>query len=79
LFVFIAGGSWLRFVLTGHVTGGKLKAPADADAESLQAKWIADLGELSLRASDLVSLVDRGRQYAMRAPQESWHPEQVSY
>ena len=27
--------------MTGDVTGGKLKTPADADSESLQAKWIA--------------------------------------
>merc|ERR1712209_71450 len=51
LMVESAGGSWYRFVVTGEVTGGRLKTPADADSESLQAKWISDLGELSLRAN----------------------------
>ena len=62
---------------TGHVTGGKLKTPADADSESLQAKWIGDLGELSLRANDVISIIDRGRQYAMRRQDEPWHMPQV--
>ena len=31
-----AGGSWYRFVVTGSIVGGRLKTPADADAESLQ-------------------------------------------
>ncbi len=73
-----AGGSWYRFVVTGHVTGGKLKTPADADAESLQAKWISDLGELSLRANDVLSLIERGRQYISRGSQEPWHLPTVS-
>jgi len=71
------GGSWYRFVVTGDVTGGKLKTPADADSESLQAKWIADLGELSLRANDVIPLVERGRQFAMRRTEEVWHMPQV--
>ena len=29
-----------RFVVTGRVTSGKLKTPADADSESLQARII---------------------------------------
>ena len=72
-----SGGSWYRFVMTGDVTGGKLKTPADADSESLQAKWIADLGELSLRANDVIPLVERGRQFAMRRTEEIWHAPQV--
>merc|ERR1719411_1828684 len=68
-----AGGSWYRFVVTGGVSGGRLKTPADADAESLQAKWIGDLAELSLRANDVVALVDRGRQYIERLPNDQWH------
>ena len=58
-----AAGSWYRFVVTGTVVGGKLKTPADADSESLQAKWIDDLSELTLRASDVLPLIERGRQY----------------
>merc|ERR1712186_108687 len=63
LMVESAGGSGFRFVVTGEVTGGRLKTPADADKESLQAKWISDLGELSLRANDVLTLVEKGRQY----------------
>jgi len=71
------GGSWYRFVVGGDVTGGRLKTPADADAESLQAKWISDLAELSLRANDVVPLVDRGRAFAMRRPNDPWYELQV--
>ena len=59
------------------MTGGRLKTPQDADKESLQAKWISDLGELSLRASDVVTLVDKGRQYYARAHTDPWHSQQV--
>jgi len=72
-----AGGSWYRFVVAGDVTGGRLKTPADADAESLQAKWIGDLAELSLRANDVIPLVDRGRQFAMRRPNDPWYELQL--
>ena len=75
----ILGGSWYRFVVTGDVTGGRLKTPSEADAESLQAKWINDLAELSLRANDVIALIDRGRQYAMiKSSDEPWHSPQVS-
>lgn len=43
--------------------GGKLKTPADADSESLQAKWIQDLNELSLRASDIHSIIEMAREH----------------
>lgn len=56
-----AGGSWIRFVVTGVVQGGTLKTPAQADSESLQAKWVADLNELSLRAKDITTIVERAR------------------
>ena len=65
-------------MLTGQITGGRLKTPADADSESLQAKWIGDLGELSLRASDVITLVERGKQYFNRLPDDPWHLPQVS-
>lgn len=58
-----AGGSWFRFILTGTVIGGELKTPARADKESLQAKWIADLNELNLRANDILSVIDIGREF----------------
>lgn len=71
-----AGGSWFRFILTGRVTGGHLKTPQRADAESLQAKWVQNLSELSLRASDIVPLVELGRSYHSRGGKSeaaAWH------
>lgn len=61
LMVETAGGLWIRFVLTGDIIGGSLKTPAQADKESLQAKWIGDLNELTLRAPDIIHLIDRTR------------------
>lgn len=71
-----AQGSWYRFVVTGTVTGGRLKTPAEADAESLQAKWIGDLSDFPLRSPDVLPLIERGRLYhtAHRgARPEPWH------
>ncbi|XP_059490131.1 8-oxo-dGDP phosphatase NUDT18-like [Neocloeon triangulifer] len=70
-----AEGCWVRFVFTGNAAG-RLKTPAEADSESLQAKWISDINELSLRASDVEPLVACGRQYwrAIKEKQQ-WHPE----
>lgn len=76
LLVETAAGSWYRFVVTGSVIGGKLKTPADADSESLQAKWIGDLTDFPLRAGDVLPLIERGRQYhtALHGPRpEPWH------
>ena len=102
-------------MVTGNITGGHLKTPAEADKESIQvfrqgtkswkrkihhvihvncmsvsikaknhtqpyhhhlnhpvltieqihtqAKWIKDLSDLPLRASDVIRLVKRGREY----------------
>lgn len=61
LMVESASGFWFRFVLTGVATGGELKTPARADKESLQAKWIKNLDELSLRALDIIPLIDRAK------------------
>lgn len=61
LLVETARGSWIRFVLTGKVVGGKLKTPAEADGESLQAKWVSNLNELELRAGDITHLIDKAR------------------
>nr|CAD7570743.1 unnamed protein product [Timema californicum] len=68
-----ASGTWFRFVLTGTVTGGTLKTPKDADSESLQAKWVKDLNELNLRASDIQGIVERGRSYQAALRGEPWH------
>lgn len=63
LMVECAGGSWVRFILTGNVVGGELKTPAQADQESLQAKWVANLNELSLRSNDILPLIGRARYF----------------
>ncbi|XP_073815000.1 8-oxo-dGDP phosphatase NUDT18 isoform X2 [Musca autumnalis] len=73
-----AGGSWFRFVLTGTVTGGVLKTPAQADSESLQAKWIQNIQELPLRSNDILNLIEIGKSYTSRhqSPQPIlWHSE----
>ncbi|XP_041980146.1 8-oxo-dGDP phosphatase NUDT18 [Aricia agestis] len=75
LVVETAGGTWFRFVLTGHVTGGELKTPAKADKESLQAKWISDLQEISLRSNDIIHLIDKVKLYKQRKPGENWHKQ----
>lgn len=75
LMVECAGGSWIRFVLTGKVIGGTLKTPSQADQESLQAKWIKNLNELTLRAKDITHLIERARQYigARKLKEKGWH------
>ncbi|KAL9887360.1 8-oxo-dGDP phosphatase NUDT18 isoform 1-T1 [Glossina fuscipes fuscipes] len=73
-----AGGSWFRFVLTGLVTGGSLKTIAQADKESLQAKWVADITQLPLRAHDILNLIEIGKAYKHRndgTSSQLWHPE----
>lgn len=52
--------------------GGVLKTVARADAESLQASWIDDLNQLSLRACDILPLIERAKQFYAEKP-ESWH------
>lgn len=79
LMVECASGSWIRFSLTGNVIGGVLKTPGQADQESLQAKWVENLNELSLRANDILPLIERGRMYAkakkINAP--GWHRDML--
>ncbi|XP_043205982.1 8-oxo-dGDP phosphatase NUDT18-like [Amphibalanus amphitrite] len=76
LMVETAGGAWYRFVVTGTVTGGRLKTPADADPESLQAQWVADLSAYELRARDIEPLVELARAYHARGA-AAWHPERL--
>jgi len=45
LLVEAASKAWFRFIMTGTVIGGCLKTPAQADSESLQAKWIKNISE----------------------------------
>lgn len=71
-----AGGSWYRFILTGRVNSGELKTPQHADSESLQAKWILNLNELSLRSNDILPIIELGRNYHNRGKQSDqllWH------
>ncbi|CAG9768876.1 unnamed protein product [Ceutorhynchus assimilis] len=79
LMVESAGGVWLRFVMTGKVLGGTLKTPAQADQESLQAKWVSNLEELSLRATDILELIEKARSYshARKIKDRTWHPDQL--
>lgn len=73
LVVETAGGTWFRFVLTGAVIGGELKTPARADKESLQAKWIKNLQEITLRSNDILHLIEKAKQYKQNQPGETWH------
>lgn len=68
-----ATGSWFRFVLTGEVTHGELKTPSRADQESLQAKWIGDLNEVTLRSNDILNIIELGRNYYKRPQDSTWH------
>lgn len=74
-----ARGNWMRFVLTGKVVGGQLKTPSEADKESLQAKWVRNLGELELRAGDITHLIDRVRMYeqARKIQEPGWFEDQL--
>lgn len=75
LMVESAAGSWYRFVLAGSVTGGILKTPSQADSESLQAKWVQNLTDLSLRAGDIISVVEHARSFkAQLESQQALHP-----
>lgn len=67
-----ASGSWFRFVMTGNVIGGSLKTPDQSNEESLQACWVREVTSLQLRSSDILTLIQKGRDYLskMNGP---WH------
>ncbi|XP_047990280.1 8-oxo-dGDP phosphatase NUDT18 [Leguminivora glycinivorella] len=73
LVVETAGGMWYRFVLAADVTGGELKTPARADKESLQAKWISNLQEITLRSNDILHLIEKTQLYKQSHPGIGWH------
>ncbi|CAD0201750.1 unnamed protein product [Chrysodeixis includens] len=73
LVVETAGGMWYRFVLTAEVVGGELKTPARADKESLQAKWISNLQEITLRSNDIIHLIEKAQLYHSRNRDSQWH------
>jgi len=74
LMVESAAGSWYRFVLAGNVVGGSLKTPSQADSESLQAKWISKLSELTLRAVDIIPIVDHALSVKTQLGNSPSHP-----
>ncbi|KAK0088201.1 hypothetical protein PV325_012868 [Microctonus aethiopoides] len=67
-----ASGSWFRFVITGNIISGKLKTPDQADEESLQASWVKNVEDLSLRSPDILPLIQRGRNYKY-GQNSPWH------
>ncbi|KAH0554775.1 8-oxo-dGDP phosphatase NUDT18-like [Cotesia glomerata] len=67
-----ASGSWFRFVMVGDITGGVLKTPDQANEESLQASWISNVNDLSLRSSDILPLIQRARDRKI-ASNPPWH------
>lgn len=58
-----ASGSWYRFVFTGTIIGGKLKTLDEANKESLQACWVHDISDLTLRANDIIPVIERAKYY----------------
>lgn len=62
----------VQHLYSNYFIGGCLKTPKDADSESLQAKWIKDLGELNLRCNDIHMIIERARSYHAKED-ELWH------
>ena len=54
--------------------GGSLKTPSQADSESLQAKWISKLSELTLRAVDIIPIVDHALSVKTQLGNSPSHP-----
>ncbi|XP_074838111.1 8-oxo-dGDP phosphatase NUDT18 [Carettochelys insculpta] len=72
------GPVWIRFVFLAHPTGGTLKMPQDADAESLQARWWdRESPALPLRAWDILPLMDLAVQYRASPSHPVTLPEEV--
>ncbi|XP_014217500.1 8-oxo-dGDP phosphatase NUDT18 [Copidosoma floridanum] len=72
LMVECASGSWFRFVMTGSIIGGSLKTPDQSNEESLQACWVREVTSLQLRSSDILTLVQKGRDYVSKIG-GPWH------
>lgn len=47
--------------------------PAQADKESLQAKWVKNVKELSLRSNDILEMIERARAFHGRSKRDPWH------
>lgn len=71
-----ATGMWMRFSFIGEVKGGRLKTLSESDKESLQAQWISNINDLSLRANDIIPLIERARQYKAEYD-SSWYKKQL--
>ena len=74
LLVESGSGNWFRFTFTGNVVGGTLKTVAMADSESIQACWVSNINELSLRGADCLRLIDFARKYVEM--KNEWHKPQ---
>ncbi|XP_071961118.1 8-oxo-dGDP phosphatase NUDT18-like isoform X2 [Antedon mediterranea] len=66
-------GYWIRITYTGYITGGYLKSLANADEESLQAKWctldeIKSRQSLTLRGEDIVPIINTAYQFFNKSP-----------
>ncbi|XP_016429594.1 8-oxo-dGDP phosphatase NUDT18-like [Sinocyclocheilus rhinocerous] len=66
------GPSWIRFAFLAEKTGGSLKTPEEANADSLQAQWY-DRESLpkNIRKRDILTLIDAGIRYR----QSPWFSE----
>jgi len=57
-------GGWFRFNFIGHQTGGHLKTPAEADKDTLEARWFpcSEIfnGDLNYRAQDMFEVIKDG-------------------
>ncbi|KAL0186506.1 hypothetical protein M9458_018176, partial [Cirrhinus mrigala] len=60
------GPSWIRFAFLAEKTGGSLKTPEEANADSLQAQWY-DRESLpkNIRKRDILTLIDAGIRYRL--------------
>lgn len=66
-----AGGHWFRFIFVGNAISGTLKDYPDT--ESLQAKFIKNLDDISLRSRDILSIIDLARKHRNKKSDEIWH------
>ncbi|XP_052501164.1 8-oxo-dGDP phosphatase NUDT18 [Budorcas taxicolor] len=72
------GPSWIRFAFLTRPTGGILKTPKEADAESLQAGWYPRTSlPTPLRAQDILHLVNLAAQYRQRARHPLLLPQEL--
>lgn len=69
-----AQGQWYRFDFVGTAIGGELKTVSKADAESLQAAWVPDVEQLSLRCRDILPVIERAKLFHSTHHSQPWHP-----